>query len=153
MTTTTRSLPSRPNSFSGQSALLRMKQQQLKELTLEYSIAKKETSKIMKEIKFLKQANTISKDVLLFFAQENDIANEETIVNTNKIYKLIIENIVMINSDETLQNVVQNVILSNKYINKHEDVKSVLLDLMTKFKPNANVNWATPNTQSKHNRS
>jgi len=113
-----------------------MKQQQLRELTLEYSIAKKETRKIMKKLSFFEQANKISKDVTLFFAHETVVANEETIANTNKFYKMIIENIVMINSDETLQNVVQNVILSNKHINEHEDVKTVLLDLITKFKPN-----------------
>ena len=122
--------------FSGQSALIRMKQQQLIELTLECSVIKKKNRKIMQELSFIEQAKKISKDVILFFSQEITVANEENISNTNKMYKMMIKNVVMINSNETLQFVVQNVILSNKHINEHEDVKTVFMDLMSKFKPN-----------------
>jgi len=113
-----------------------MKQQQLIELTLECSVIKKKNRKIMQELSFIEQAKKISKDVILFFSQEITVANEENISNTNKMYKMMIKNIVMINSNETLQFVVQNVILSNKHINEHEDVKTVFMDLMSKFKPN-----------------
>ena len=90
----------------------------------------------MQELSFIEQAKKISKDVILFFSQEITVANEENISNTNKMYKMMIKNVVMINSNETLQFVVQNVILSNKHINEHEDVKTVFMDLMSKFKPN-----------------
>ena len=139
MTKTTRSR----KSFSRQSALIRRKQllsklypQQLRDLKLECSIIKKKTRKIMQELSFIEQAKKISKNIILFYSHETTVVNEENISNTNKIYKMMIENILMIKSNENIQFIVKNVILSNKHINKHEDVKTVFMDLMSKLRQN-----------------
>jgi len=90
----------------------------------------------MQELSFIEQAKKISTNVILFYSHETTVVNEENISNTNKIYKMMIENILMIKSNENIQFIVKNVILSNKHINKHEDVKTVFMDLMSKLRQN-----------------